>query len=1471
MAYNDDERSSLWGLGALSALAGGTTYALLKHGQTFKDAFRAGSSDLPMATANAASQTTRFAGRAAIDSSIPAGSDAIMNALRNMSSSQVNRGDLRGLGYRAIMSGGKTTHEEAMRALSSMDQFTDIGDIYNSLASTVSKSSGDTSVLTRGITGLGSSSRASAGGVLSSGITGVSSAQPISSLSQLGPKYRSRLEQIQGEFASAFKASGIDSGVAWEDVRMVSDTIRGKQVNVPVLTGHLAGETLNIPLANVGKTYGGANLSSRYVTRKAYMSGGRKLSYADLVTKSTVDAIRSSTNKSNLKDNVRHANQFLIDAMNDRDSAARAAAVWFQPESMMTSGGLAKARLISQEAVPYGAVSEAAATNLIGKGFHPYVSPDAAAKNILTTRNLVRDVYGDLGGLIEGSPELRPMQGIRSEWGATEKAKRAATPFKGTFGQYYNRLDPKMKGSAYDRLMYGGRDIMHRQAYSAPQQFAFYAKPGPVGWRSEKLNRMLAPEQGVISGKGAEMMEYERIFQKKIAIDKGLVANEDLLSGLQGKKYGGEVTPMSIGQGSRIGIEKGTGKEVFLESNQSVIGAELSGPNEAKAYIRETRKLTEDEYFKMFGLTNKSVVTKTNDLGSYLKLAGLDVTNIGGQDIEALYYGKMVARNPTALAMQQIEAVSKFVSDKTLGEVPADIHAFLSNPTEALGVKNILSSGAEDAHYQIQKNLVGLAKGWGLSQREMNLSFGLMDRGHISRMAKEGVLGWREAAGISRSSGVIGLDKGRLGDLVTEGGSGGLGSFEQSGFRLLSMKGEEGKMFAAEMASRLQGKGELSAIEKMEATVLGQEGIISRFKRGSATENFIDLAADNLIQQEGRFVNVGRKLREFGNASSIYVPGLNEANELLSPVSAGGKSIESPLARSLANFQRALQGGSVGEELESAAASLRNTVGQISAQQSSGAGKILGSAYLGGIRKDTAMGRLHTDAVRMSPATANQMFGNLIERASGDQRTFLEEQLAGMHSNTPVYGAVWRHPTTGPESLQFSKMVIDKELADNLVAMPYAAGKIQFQDGRVHNVDVSSLVGQAGDFDADHYNVAAIANRDTSARIAKRYQHQAANGYTNYLFNHYAMKDMMDGKMSTKQVLSVASEDAISKAQRGYGILGRPKRSTGQVNVALQKFKLALGSANPEGYRPIAEALFHLEQAAISKHGETLGGGSLFQDISSAASGKFSREKSTDMMESVFTRLMGEKRSISGKVMNAAGEWSEHTLNYDPRQMADTLVGSLEARRSDVNAAMKAQKISKGREAKLSLNDLTEAFNSRRQGSIDPAIAMPQRIFGGEADKFTQKASSLLGRGQAKASAFMGALGKAKKPIMAGAAIAAGIMLMAPPVSGRIGSGEGARGGGGMSSDSFGPSGGEGMLPPPPRPNIAPKVYDMGSGRQTTRANIRMHVNDLDRSSRDFMQSARELSNGGQVHIRARDDRAALDPRMLANKIQERL
>ena len=1459
----DDNNINPWRFAAGSVFTGAAGYALLKNRKLFQEAWNMGNVDIIGQTASQARGLTGFH---SVRNAMP-GSDVIDEALQASIAGLGSKvglkesiANIHAATYRSIMAGGQTTHKEALGALGDLYKQTSSLGAYRSGLASVQKYQGDVASFTRSIRDL-SSMPVGGFGTTSPGGFGMMST-PYISKSLLSNQAQSKAKEVAMRFPSDIK---------W-GYKNINDVVGSKAVTTPMMFGELEGVKFGIPLANTGITYGGPSGTSRYLTRKGYTASGEILNFSDFYEQGLTEAIQRSKNNAELKSNLLNAHQKVIEQMNIRDSASRSAAIWTGP--YMTSGGLAKARLISQEAVALGTMAEDDILSLLGRGLYPYTSPSAAGAGTLTTRNLAEDLFGPMGKFMSASD--RPTQFIRSEWGVTGAAKAQATPFGGTFGKAYNRLDRKIQGNMYKRLLYGSETAASAKAYTAPQLMTFYAKPASqgfgLGYEAPALNQMLTAEEGLISNKAVNMMEYQRITQKKIALDKGFMVNKKISSALTGAQLG-ETASINIGAGGRfVGIEKGTGKEILTgidDSVTSVIGAQLSGENEATVFMKEKRKLSNKEMWKFFSEENKFMAAAASEekMRSALGAAGLGETvNIAGQPIEAMFSGKLVGRNKMALLTQQIEATSMFLGQKIdVGamQMTPEVASFLDDPAAFLRVKELLNAGSSKADIEIQRNLIGLAKSAGFSNKEMGLTFGLMGQGAISEFAQGGILSAEQAAAISASPGVVGLFKGRLGDLATGGGAGKIASFEQTGFRALAMKGSLGQAYAGELSSRLLGKGELSAADKMAATILNQESFLQKASRG----DLVPFGAGSIVQEQGRYVDIGRKVKAFGGSNVMYIPGTVEAPGLMASAIKEGEAELTPIARELEYFSsslRKLKDGRIAEEeFETVAVSLRNTIMQHTEAQAAGRGKVLGSRFLTGQRKSFAK---NADVFRISEATGIEMFEELSSRAkTQEQIAYIAKQRAKFSAGEVMMGGMWRHPTTGPESFQFVQFMKDKDIVNGMVAAPTQFGKIQFQDGRVMPVDVSAMVGFKGDFDRDQFALSVISEKHIADKARRAVATQAREEYAKYAFNHYAMKDLMEETKVGSSILDWSSHEGLSE---GYRKLSTAKTATGNVNVALQKLKLGVAYAAPEQYRPMAEMFYHLEEAAIGgKHGVV--GADIYKAIGESV--ETGGTVGTRQLQGVIESIMGkEARTITGSITDEAGRITQHQLQYNPKQWAETAMSAYGAVDQEVNAAMRSAAVAKGKQLEgLTLEKAVEMFHARKT-SVD----VSQNLFqqgAGPFDRFTTKAARAVRSGKIKSGSIFKAFTKAKKPILAGAALAAGIMLAAPSTAGELRNPEGANAGRNMDPDYGMPPGGDGMYIPPARMNVSPKVYDIGGGRSVSHANIRMRTNDLDSSSGDFMRSARQLSNGGNVNIRTRDDRSALDTRMLANKIHERL
>jgi hypothetical protein len=1467
----DNNNFNPWSAAAGGAFVGGAGYSFLKNRTMFQEAWNMGNVDIIGQTV---SQVKNLTGFNSLKTNVP-GADIFQESLQaSISGLESKMGlkesiaNIHAATYRSIMSGGQTTHREALGGLSSLYQQSSALGAYRAGLSSIKKFQGDVGIFQQQMQGLatvqGNMGSPSQGGF---GLTKRTTFKDIGVLSEGARAHALRIQQ---------KVQDVGGNLEW-GYQNIEDVIGGQKKTTPMMIGSIGGsQQVAIPLGKTGVTYGGPNLSTRYLTRQAYTAGGQRMTYNEMYEQSMIQAISASNSKAQMKTNLLKMNQSIIDQMNMRDSSSRSAAIWTSP--FMTSGSLARARLTTQEAVAFGAIKEEDILGMLGQGVYPYTSPSAAGAGTLATRNLSEELFGPLGKFMSASD--RPTQFVRQEWGVTGAAKQQMSGFRGIFGQSYSRLDRKIKGPMYESFMYGkGKTALSPEDYSAPQLLTFYAKPANkgfgLGYQSPALNQMLAAEEGVISKSAAGMMEYERIVQKKITLDKGFMTNPALASALKGVEIGRPV-PVDLGlKEGFIGIEKGTGKEILTQAGKAkltAVGAELTGPNEALVYMRERRKLNENEMWKFFSEENKFMASAADDrkMRQVAKAAGLgESLSVAGQPIEAIFSGKLVGRNKMALLNQQIEATSMFLGSKIdRGQIPLSSQAmeFLDNPTKYLNVQGLLSSGAERADLEIQKNLMGLAKQWDFSQREMQLTFGLTPEKDFGTLVSAGVLRPKEAYGIMQSPGVVGLGKGRLGDLATGGGAGKIASFEQTGFRALAMKGAIGQRFAAELSKRLVGKGELGPADIMAGTVLGQETLFQRMARKDAT--IAPFTSGELIQEQGRYVSLGKKIKAFGGSDVMYIPGALEAPGLVGSTISKGKRIEAPLTQKLSGFREVLSAfekdAASLEQVEAAAAGFRNTVVQQAEAQAAARGKVLGSRFLTGQRKTFAK---HADVFRIAESTGLGMFEELISRASTEeQAAFLAQQKEAFKTGEIMTGGMWRHPTTGPESFQFVRYMKDKDVVSGMVAAPTQFGKINFQDGRVLPVDVSHMVGFKGDFDRDQFALSLISDRHTSDKARRAIGRELQEDYTKYLFNHYAMKDLMEG---TKIGSAVTDWSSSAGLQEGYRKLSTAKTATGSVNLALQKLKLGTMYGAAEQYRPMAEMFYHLEEAAIGgKHGVV--GTDVYKAISESV--ETGGTAGARKLETAIKAIMGEEpRTIRGAVTDALGQVTQHELKYDPRRWSEAAMSSYDAMGQEIEASMRSMSTAKGKTVNnLTLQQATEMYHGRRTGSVDVAQAVMQEN-ASNFDSFTMKASRTVQRGQGKIRSIFSALNKAKGPILAGMGLAAGIMLAAPTTAGVLRNPESANAGRNLDADYMVPPGSEGMHVPQPGMNMSPKVYDMGSGKSVSRANIRMRTNDLDASSGDFMRSARQLSEGGSVNIRTRDDRSILDPRSLANKIHERL
>lgn len=1474
----NEERSPLWGLGASAAAASGIGAAIYRGRHELLDAVRASNRDVAAESANFVRKMQGFNAARAQSSVID---PTYSSMLSTMEETDVLRRSVASAAYEATLAGKRTTHQAAYESYQNIMGKPDILSAYSAAVSDVTKFQGNTSLFSNRIGEITETGVYPRGRFEEMKSAVVSQGQYAATRKAIKPTELSaeaatNLEDITRRFRRAEGSSYIKFG----GIYSVKDMLQGQEVTTPILKAKIAGKSVNIPLLETGLTYSGEDLTARYVTRGAYTEAGASLNYIERYTGMIEEILSKKKNQTAINQSIHALNLDMIDTMSQRDGAARSQAVWSMPEQVLPSGGRVKSRMLGMQSVSAAGqgFDQDKVAQLMDKGLYPSGSPGVVAKGTYYTEDVAEALYGPLGRWFP--IEKRPDQFIRPEFGVTAEAKMRATPFAGSFGKHYSRLDRKIKGIAYDKLIYGGHDPVSGMAYSAPQLTTFYAKTGDAGFAADDLNRIMFAEEAVLSESVADMMEYERITQNKISLKEGFGINKEIASVLEGAEVGQVRTLESpVGGGRFLGVEAATGKEIWSKAVGSgrtdVIAAELSGQDTATLYTRERLKLEKGDYWKFFSEESKALgsVADQNRMRSILKAAGAsDVAKATGQTVEAVQTAKLLEKNTMAKVTQQMEALSMFTASRMdRGLLPNDskviAEMMVGNPMVATGASALLEKGAANAEYNLSKNMVSLGKRFDFSQREMQMTFGLMSKDHLERMVAEGLISESERRVIGASKGVVGLSKMRLGSPATYG-VGGMASMEHTGFRLLAMKGEEGKMMAAELATRLTGKGEFLPAERLLASAIGETGISEKalqavgLGKAPVDKSLLgQLREADLIGQEGRYVNLGRKVSALGGSNQLYIPGLGEAAGMLEgSISPKGEVIQSPFKRELIAFQKALRTGEE-DAIELAARSFRDVAHQMYEQQGAARGKVLGSAFLTGIRQ--TYDESESNIFKISKQSGEQMFDDLIDRSTSDsQRRFLQKQKDDLLSGKVMTGGVWRHPTTGPESFQFANYQIDPNLKGAMISAPAKTGILSLGGGPPKEVDISQMVGMKGDFDKDMYALSVIANRDTLDRANRRLTRGVEAGYTDYLFNHYALQETIESRKDdiAKSISDMSRPEAFSVGARK---LTEANIATPQVNAALQKLKIGLQYSAPQQYRPLAELFWHLEEAAIGgKHGVMEG--ELYQNIAHAV-----QQKDVKTMEGVLTGLLGERRTVQG-TMTIGDKVVQQSLTIDPAEWAKTAVNAASDVSNEVDIAYKAAQVSKGKQSIREVNSIVEMMYARKAGSLDVAQSLMEGQ-GSVVDSMSRTANRTIRRGGAQYSTFKRVLSGSKGLVATGFAAATAITAMAPSISGTLDPTPDGGGAKGISPDTLGPPQGMGMNPPEPRIMTSPKVYDMGGMQAGSRGKIRMSLNDTDNMSMKMTRRINDLSNNGNVNIRTIDDRSVLDSHLLANKIYERL
>lgn len=1491
----NEERSPLWGMAAGGAAVGGFAYGMRGNWQDLYSAVRGPGLTGARKIATAATGMQRYTtARPAVNTMAALGDLAIDPRMTPRFGEE-----LASLTYESIMGGpvpvGHSKAQSAMRNVLQQAGAEGVGatEIYRTALSQITEQGGDISRFQRAVQGVvgdpsGLTGSARFGNpVLAANKPGVNERIGFETLSAAERKeYESVMSRLGGEdmLKGELKARNIRfHRVGPEGVAMARIPVKG--------AGNI---DLPLSLAQTNVMYGGENFSNRYIARGAWEITGAPSSRA-LQTKSFndhyIDAIAKALTKDGkgrrpVKEAIHDANRMVIQGvMDSADAAAAKAAIWSPGEELLSSGGYLKEQMARSQLI-YGGSSltpdlleEAISiSGKTGQPLTPFVGAGAAGKGTLAMGDLRQAFYGNLGELFPA--QKQPFQMVRSEWGLTENAmamaEQAGQRFGGTFGQHNQRLLQKGMGAGYIPMTSAGG-----KAYVAPQMLTLYS----VGQKD--VPGVIAEEMGIMSRRAAELQEYQRIKGVTVRATQDMPGHSAIVNALSSNQAIGEQVmfdqPVPLTKGELIGVSAKTNVREFGRAapglSQEIIGVERVDQERVKAIIRETHEATGRLPRKYFGAEVKHMIQDVPDeeFGRLIRgQAGFTQQGmLGGLQVEQFMTGERVRKNPYALARQQISAMDVLVSgkiDRARGRERRELeklaNPFFKNQTEFLDdiFTNPNIKTQEELQYQVQRRIVEQAKTLGVAQGEAGgLIFGATSDAHMERLRREGVIRGAHVKAWTTAENVIGMSTPFLGDLAYEGGSGKRGTMDVAGFRLLAEKSYQGAedlgaLAAVDIAERTVSPRAAGDIAKMHGSIIGEVDPMKA--RLGLADDAVDLASFNesLISREGRWYDLGQKIDELGGARRVYIPGIDKATQLAPTVGTTGEPIASGIHKQLGGLRSALAAGNQ-EAISAAAAGLAQASHVEFARATTERGKVIGSRVLTGQQMTAAQqAAIGEDVIGVSRGTGRRMFEEMIEQAPAGRQDFLRQQMAAFEAGEAVSGVGWRHPMVGPESAQVVKFAAMEGAEEAMVYMPRKMGQISV-GGEMVTKDLSPLVGWKGDFDKDQFVLSAIGRQDVEKRAANLANNEIAASYNQYLGRHYAMERMVDKNLVASTSGVARGIDALRQEARSHAYA---KMATGPTNVALQQLKVAVAGANPQHYDELAAAMWHMEETAAigSKHGLDIGGGDLYKRLGSAV-----RNRSEAEMEGVLRSVFGEKQTISSMVQGV-----ETAVDYDPKLWSQRMIGSLRQSPDEIMEAVKLGQMATKGESRATAKAMVDQYLMISQGA-SPDIG--QVMAGAEAAD-TGVFSGLQRGGRAvrnRLRAVGGVLSRAKKPMLLGGAAAGAIAMAAPSISGSLTvnpNKEGAAGGRNTNIAESIPTGGLEMTPPSNAIMRSPRVYDVGG--MSTRVEGKYVASDLDMDRTAIMrQVAAMRANGANTRMNIRDNRAALDSHMLANKIHERL
>lgn len=679
-----------------------------------------------------------------------------------------------------------------------------------------------------------------------------------------------------------------------------------------------------------------------------------------------------------------------------------------------------------------------------------------------------------------------------------------------------------------------------RGGFSAPHMKTLYLDPGvhgelleemQMGEGEAQISKRMRSELGVQKAKTAYLKTARKGLQQ--AISEGTLQHGDVL----GWSTEGKAVKYRKGM-SLLGLtphwSKGKGEHLALQ------------------YLQEHKIRQSEKFFGDFKAVARFV---SNDMLNWGKEQSTSNQFLHRQNIAAIVNADNLKKNPALHNKQMITALWETMRtsrSKEFIDRSYRLSSFMQNPRvfAALLEKQaqVVAGGATAySHEAFVENLMKFALREGkLGAREFGGIFGLagsvLKQEKATEITRKVLNEVRPGLASNRVSKYIqGIEEGvafgvsqvMFGKTKAETGAGRLASIEPRILDALRAghMGEAGKAVAAEYAERLAITNPEKVKAHLELTKI-LESVEGTMKPGKG-----DVVYDVFGGDPRQFKEVTAKggFLRFGKGKDIYLPGRDTMNLIRPFETASGKIISGDLARQykdLISIALSEEG-----DFNRAVRDFTAFVGQHQAIGGKGAGgvlrgKFLGSASLTGVSAgDVRWTAPDVHTVGVPRHQVEKMISDMKKT-----RMYTEEMANRMmqrfEAGERVAGMLGRHPAIGPYSTQFSYLqMLPKAERGNVVYMPSKMVDVKFQgiDGS-HTLQMSPMIGMAGDLDADTYAV-SLVSPDNERKIQKALD-TADDAFKNKYIQHSVRMQLLKAKRATEGVNELSTVQRMAADAR---------------------------------------------------------------------------------------------------------------------------------------------------------------------------------------------------------------------------------------------------------------------------------------------------------------------------------------------------